>query len=95
MVVYEGSVTAKVFREFLNRLMVGAKKPSYLIVDGHPIHKAQMISRYVKEQDGKLKLIFLPPYSPQLNPGEQVWGDVKPRAAKQLSQSIEKQKATP
>jgi transposase len=26
---------------------------------------------------GKLKLLFLPPYSPKLNPDELVWNDVK------------------
>jgi transposase len=30
-----------------------------------------------------LELHFLPPYSPQLNPDEQVWRNVKERVAKQ------------
>lgn len=38
---------------------------------------------YVNSTDGKLELHFLPPYSPQLNPDEQVWKDVKERVAKQ------------
>ena len=29
------------------------------------------------EEGGKLKLFFLPPYSPELNPDELVWNDVK------------------
>lgn len=36
----DGSVNAEVFREFHKRLMIGAKQPVFLIVDGHPIHKA-------------------------------------------------------
>ena len=31
----------------------------FLIVDGHPIHKAKMVKSYVEGLDGKLKL-FLP-----------------------------------
>jgi transposase len=91
--VHEGSVTAKVFLEFVKRLAAGSDRPVYLVVDGHPIHKAKIVSDYVKAQDGRLKLIFLPPYSPALNPDEQVWGYVKPRVAKQLPQNMEALKA--
>ena len=75
--LHDGSVNAEVFREFLKRLMVGATTPVFLIVDGHPIHKAKLIKKFVEAQDGKLKLFYLPPYSPQLNPDEQVWAHVK------------------
>ncbi|MDN0077813.1 IS630 family transposase, partial [Crenobacter sp. SG2303] len=46
--VHEGSVTATVFREFLKRLMIGAEKPVFVIVDGHPIHKAKLVRDYVE-----------------------------------------------
>lgn len=39
--VVEGSVGATVFIEFLKRLMVGAKKKIFLIVDGYPAHKSK------------------------------------------------------
>jgi len=42
---------------------------------------------------GRLKLVFLPPYSPESNPDEQVWGYIKPKIAKQIPQSMEKLKA--
>jgi hypothetical protein len=38
---------------------------------------------YVESTHGKLELHVLPPYSPQLNPDEQVWKNVKERVAKQ------------
>lgn len=85
--MHEGTVTAVVFREFLKRLMAGAKQAIFLVVDGHPTHKATLVKEYVKQQQGKLKLICLPPYSPQLNPDEQVWGYVKSRVAKQLPEN--------
>ena len=86
--VYSGSVTAKVFREFLKRLMVNAERPIFLVVDGHPVHKAKLVRDYVEQQNGKLRLIHLPPYSPELNPDEQVWGYVKTRVAKQLPENL-------
>jgi transposase len=67
--------------------MAGAKQPIFLVVDGHPTHKAKRVREYVEQQQGKLKLVYLPPYSPQLNPDEQVWGYVKSRVAKQLPEN--------
>lgn len=91
--LHEGSVTATVFRTFLQRLMANAQQPVFLVVDGHPIHKAKLVKAYVAAQKGKLKLVLLPPYSPQLNPDEQVWGYLKTRVAKQLPQNKEELKA--
>jgi transposase len=85
--VHEGGVTATVFREFLSRLMIGATTPVFLVVDGHPIHKARLVKEFVQAQQGRLKLFYLPPYSPHLNPDEQVWAHVKRQVAKQLIES--------
>ncbi|MDY0138031.1 MAG: IS630 family transposase [Thiomicrospira sp.] len=90
--LHEGSVNAEVFLEFLKRLMVGATKPVFLIVDGHPIHKAKKVKDYVAQQNGKLKLFYLPPYSPHLNPDELVWAHVKRRVSKQLVENKEQMK---
>jgi transposase len=90
--VHDGSVTATVFREFLKRLMIGADKPVFVIVDGHPIHKAKLVKTYVESLEGKLKLFYLPPYSPQLNPDEQVWAHVKRQVSRQLVQGKDEMK---
>jgi transposase len=84
--LHEGSVDAAVFKEFLKRLMVGATKPVFVVVDGHSIHKAKLIKEYVASLDGALKLFYLPPYSPHLNPDEQVWAHVKRQVSKQFVQ---------
>jgi transposase len=73
----KGRVTAAVFVEFLRRLMHNAKAPIYLILDGHPVHRSKAVAGYVAGLDGALKLFFLPPYAPELNPDEQVWNHVK------------------
>ncbi|WP_169602734.1 transposase [Methylococcus geothermalis] len=69
--VHEDTVTAVVFREFLERLMAGAKPPIVLVIDGHPIPDAKRVKEYVDQQRGKFKLIDLPPHSPRLDPDEQ------------------------
>lgn len=91
--IHEGSVTATTFKEFLTRLMVGASKPIFLIVDGHPIHKSKLVKEYVASLDGQLTLFYLPPYAPQLNPDEQVWAHVKRQVSRQLVQSLDDMKS--
>lgn len=81
--LHEGTVDAEVFVAFLRRLMLGAKQPIILVLDGHPIHKAKKVKKYVEKQAGRLKLVYLP----QLNPDEQVWGYVKTRVAKKMPQN--------
>jgi transposase len=46
-------------------------------VDGHPTHKSAAVRRFVESTAGVLRLFILPPYSPQLNPDEFVWNDLK------------------
>ena len=75
--VYEGSTTAKAFINFCQRLLHDAPGPVYLIVDGHPAHRATATKRFAASTEGRLKLIFLPGYSPELNPDEWVWKNVK------------------
>lgn len=75
--VVEGRVTAEVFVEYLKRLIHGRKHPVFLIVDGHPTHKSVMVRKFVESVGTRLRLFFLPPYSPELNPDELVWNDLK------------------
>jgi len=86
--VHEGSVTATVFRNFLKRLLIGADRPIYLIVDGHPIHRAKLVKDFVASTNGQLKLFTLPPYAPHLNPDEAVWGHVKRNIARSGVQNM-------
>ena len=73
----EGRMNAGKFIEFLKRLLHNAKRPVFLIVDGHPSHRARKVFEFVRKTKGKLRLFFLPPYSPELNPDELVWNHLK------------------
>jgi transposase len=75
--VYEGNTTAASFIDFCKRLMHDAPGPVYLIVDGHSAHRAKVTTEFAASTKGRLKLFFLPGYSPQLNPDEWVWKNVK------------------
>jgi transposase len=75
--VVEGGVNSTVFISFLKRLLLGAKKKIFLIVDGGSAHTSKMTKAFVKDLKGKLELFYLPPYSPELNPDELVWNHLK------------------
>jgi transposase len=70
-------VAAQQFCEFLRRLVIKAEKPIFLILDGHPVHRSAKVKNLVESIYGKLQIYFLPPYSPELNPDEHVWNDLK------------------
>lgn len=76
----KGRVGAAKFIDFLKRLIHNAERMIFLIVDGHPAHKAKMVTRFVESAKDRLQLFFLPPYSPELNPDERVWNDLKNNA---------------
>lgn len=89
----EGRVNASVFRDFLKRLITGMERKIFLIVDGHPAHKARLVSRFVEDNADAIELFFLPPYAPELNPDELAWAHIKTRIAKATTQTKDDLKA--
>jgi transposase len=77
MIRATGGVNAEVFIEFLKRLLVGETSTVFLIVDRGPAHRAKKTKAFVETLGGRLKLFFLPPYSPDRNPDELVWKHLK------------------
>jgi transposase len=75
--VVKGKVNGPKYVEFLQRLIHKAARPVFLVVDGHPVHKSRVVKDFVAATKGRLRLFFLPPYAPELNPDEQVWNHVK------------------
>jgi transposase len=77
-----GSFSGPVFIDFLRRLLhdCGGRKV-HLIVDGHPVHRAKLVSAWVGRHAERIELHFLPGYSPELNPVELLNHDVKANAA--------------
>jgi transposase len=73
----EGRMNAEKFIEFLKRLIHNAPRPVFLIVDRHPSHRAKKVLAFVQSTEGRLRLFFLPPYAPDLNPDEHVWNHLK------------------
>lgn len=77
MAIVPKRINSVLFLEFLKRLMRGSARPVFLIVDGSSAHKAKIVAKYIERQKGRLRLFYLPPHYPELNPDEYVWNDVK------------------
>jgi transposase len=76
--VHEGRMNGGRFIEFLKALLRSVPGKIFLIVDGSSVHKAKKVREFVEnETGGRLQVFFLPSYSPELNPDEWVWNNVK------------------
>jgi transposase len=79
--VFKERFTAAVFIDFLTRLVRQADgQKLILILDGHPVHRAQKARAWVAAHAEQIELQFLPGYSPELNPTELLNQDVKTNA---------------
>jgi len=76
-VTYTGKLNAESFVVFLMDFMSSQSGKVFLVVDGHPAHKANLVKSYIQSLQGRLELHFLPPYAPDLNPDEFVWSYMK------------------
>ena len=75
--VFSGRFNKERFLKFLKAFMRNRKYPAFLILDGHPSHRARLVAQYVQSLKGHLELHFLPGYAPELNPDEFVWNHLK------------------
>jgi transposase len=74
---YDGNLNESVFIDFCCRLLHDTSGPVFLILDGHPVHRSKAVKQFAASTGGRLRLFFLPGYSPELNPDEWVWKHVK------------------
>jgi transposase len=81
--IFRQRFTTRVFLNFLGRLLRLTRKTRrkiFLIVDGHPVHKARSVRRWLAEHAQQIRIFCLPSYSPELNPDELLNQDVKTNA---------------
>ena len=74
---YAGKFESAIFINFCKRLMHDTRGSVFLIVDGHPVHRSKAVKDFVASTQGRLRLFQFPAYSPELNPDEWVWKNVK------------------
>ena len=91
----EAATDREVFLTYLDEVLCPKLKAGDVVVmDNLSTHKAQEVRQRI--EDAKAELLYLPPYSPDLNPIEKAWsklkhllGDSKPRSVNALDQAIQ------
>jgi hypothetical protein len=63
-------MTASVFLVFLSRLVQGASKKIFLIVDRLPAHTTAAVEAWLQGREDKIEMFYLPRRAPELNPDE-------------------------
>lgn len=80
---------------FLDNLWADSRDNLLIVWDNASTHHAQTIKDYLAQQNQDCPRIWLeniPPYSPELNPIEQLWGHMKQKLGNQFFQTTRKLK---
>lgn len=73
---YQGGTTGERFVQYLKETLLPTLKPGDIVVmDNMRSHHVKAV-REVLEEKG-MKILYLPPYSPDLNPIEKMWSKMK------------------
>jgi transposase len=72
----EGATTAAVFETYLERVLAPSLSPGQIVVmDNLSSHKGSRIGELIERRG--CELLYLPPYSPDLNPIEEAFAKLK------------------
>ena len=85
------STNSETFQEFLEEIRRDHPK-FYMVLDNASYHKSKAVMEYVKSAGDDVELEFLPQYTPQLNPIETAWRDLKRRLAGRYFRSTDELK---
>lgn len=68
------NIPRKRFLPFSKKILLAyPTKKLVLVLDNARIHHAKLLQPFLEEQNKRLTLVFLPPYSPQFNIVEGLW----------------------
>lgn len=77
--IQKDTVDSNTFYDFIRSIRI--PKHAVVIMDNASIHKSKITKQLIESR--KARLVFVPPYSPEYNPIEMVFGSVKNRFYKQ------------
>ena len=77
---FPGAIKSAQIVQFLKALRATIGRRLLIIWDRLQAHRSRLVRAYVEEQRGAIALEYLPPYAPELNPVECIWGYLKSHA---------------
>ena len=75
--LYPGTIRGPEMIDFLRRLRRALPRRILLIWDGLAVHRCRLVRDYLASLRGAIHVAYLPPYAPELNPVEYIWGHWK------------------
>ncbi len=86
--VFDGPINGASFLAYVEQVLVPTLKPGDIVIlDNLGSHKGRTVRRLIRQAGAKL--FFLPPYSPDLNPIEQVFAKLKALLRKAAERTVE------
>jgi transposase len=86
--VFDGPINGQSFLAYVEQCLVPELSPGDIVmIDNLGSHKGKAVRRAIRKTGAKL--FFLPPYSPDLNPIEQVFAKLKTLLRKAAERTIE------
>lgn len=84
---YDGAVNGEKFLHFLEtQLLPKLTKDDVIIMDNCSIHHSKLVKD--RFQQLSVELLYMPPYSPELNPIEEAWSAIKGRLRRRKARTI-------
>ena len=85
---FEGTLNGAVFTTFLEQFLAPyLHEKTVLVLDNASVHKNKQAQQFLQSKG--TQLLFLPPYSPELNPIEFCWAKVKQNMRKKKPRNQE------
>ena len=75
--IYQDVMNAKTFIRFVKRLIKDTTHKIFLIIDNLRVHHSYLVKEWIENHKDEIELIFLPSYSPELNPDKYLNCDLK------------------
>lgn len=75
--IVEGSINSERLIAFLPRLIEGARRKIFLIVNNLRLHHAKVVRAWLEPRTARIEVFCLPPYAPESNPDEYLNRDFK------------------
>lgn len=75
--VYAEPMNSTLFTDYLGYLIDDVEGKIFLVADRAKYHTSHETTLWLMDHKDRIELFFLPPYSPDLNPDEWVWKNVK------------------
>lgn len=80
---YEGTMNSEFFESWFRKALIpSVHKNAVIVMDNASFHRKKYLHKLAEEHD--IRIIFLPPYSPEYNPIENTWHVFKKRVCELL-----------